>query len=211
MAIVDAANQVVRDAEVRLRELMERAISEQRYADVAEVAHLADGLSRLIDGQPHRPIPSSSRPSQAAKKSEVCLTGKPKVRNRKTSKSRSGKTPKQYPRFERDGDRLVKIGWSKKSKAEYEHRAPRQAVLAFVRHLAATVPVGTIFTVEDLLPTRDSTGSEVPGYQIYLTMAWLRHATVVERKGRDGYVLRDDSLMDGTLDHLWDQLPVRSI
>jgi hypothetical protein len=32
----------------------------------------------------------------------------------------------QYPSFVREGDNLVKIGWSKTQKAEYEHKSPKR-------------------------------------------------------------------------------------
>ena len=39
---------------------------------------------------------------------------------------------KTLPRFERDGERIVKVSWSKRAKAEYEHRAPRDVVFSLL-------------------------------------------------------------------------------
>ena len=55
------------------------------------------------------------------------------------------------------------------------------------------------------MPVPDSAGGEIPSYQVYLTLAWLRHVGAVEKKGRSGYVLR--SGLD--LDAIWDRIPVR--
>ena len=84
-------------------------------------------------------------------------------------------------------------------------------MIAFVRHLASHVAAGELFVMENVLPAPDVTsGGEVPAYQAYLTLAWLRHAGVVDKKGRDGYVLRVEPLTNGELDKLWDKLPQRS-
>jgi hypothetical protein len=100
--------------------------------------------------------------------------------------------------------------WSKKSKKEYEHRVPKEIVLTFVRHLGQTIPAGTVFDVEGLLPVQDLSGDEIPAYQVYVTLAWLRDAGVVEKKGRDGYVLREGSVVNGGIEDLWQSLPARS-
>jgi len=116
----------------------------------------------------------------------------------------------KYPRFERDGDKLVKVGWSKKKREQYEHRAPYEVVLACARHLASHALAGKVFAMENLLPVPDASGGEIPAYQAYLTLAWLRQAGAVEKKGRDGYVLRDESLAGDGFDKLWASLSARA-
>jgi hypothetical protein len=115
-----------------------------------------------------------------------------------------------YPRFHRDGDRLVKTGWSKKNRESYEHRAPRGTVIAFVRHLVSRVGAGEVFGIEGLLPVPDVSNGEVPAYQVYLTLAWLRTVGAIEKKGRDGYRLVSDGLAEKRLDEYWSQLPEHS-
>ncbi len=191
---------VVRDAELKLREMIEQATREQRYADIAAVAAIAEGLSRV---SPRRR--EIERPAAVRADNSRLLNG-----SRGSVAKASTGSKKQFPRFEREGDRLIKIGWSKKGKTEYEHRAPREAVVAFVRHLTSRVKLGQVFAVEDLLPSPDAGGGELPAYQVYLTLAWLRRSGAIEKKGRNGYVLRSDLLMDGDLNELWDALPTRS-
>lgn len=184
---------------------MEEALKQQRYRDIAEVARLADGVARLLQRQlptvsPHRDrtVPAQSSPLKPMQPGGA-------------ASSKRKKKKVEYPRFERDGDRLVKIGWSKKNKEAYEHRAPREVIIAFARHLANRVEPGHVFAMEELFPIPDVvTGDEIPTYQAYLTLAWLREAKAIEKKGRDGYVLRNGSLADGGLDELWDNLPKRS-
>ena len=47
---------------------------------------------------------------------------------------------------------LLKLGWSRKSKAEYEHRAPREAVLAVTERLAEVASTTSRFPVSDRRP-----------------------------------------------------------
>ncbi|MCA9305050.1 MAG: hypothetical protein KDA16_00830 [Phycisphaerales bacterium] len=119
---------------------------------------------------------------------------------------------RDYPRFERDDDKLVKVGWSKKHREEYEHRAPRDAVNAFVRHLGSAVSEGHLFIVENLMPVLGVNGDdEVPAYQVYLTLKWLQDVGAVEKKGRDGYVLRNGALSSSGIDEYWAALPARKV
>jgi len=203
MDTIQDAQQVLRDAETALRRLLEQSLKQNRYAEVARIAPLADGVSRLL----HRDgAMGTLRTSRLPVSNGVPAPRKPA---RAQPPARTG--PKgAYPRFERDGDRLVKIGWSKKKRSEYEHRAPREAVDAFVRHLAAHVTPGKVFTMEQLMPVPNpSTGDDLPAYQVYLTLAWLRHIGAVEKKGKDGYVLRNGSLDNGSFDASWPALASR--
>ena len=204
MGTVNEARQVLVVAEGRLRQLIERGVREQRYGEVAEIAGLAQGVAALLQGR--APVLSTSFPVVSAERRQ---RGGPGVAvPSRESVARSGKPG--YPRFERDGDKLVKVGWSKKNKAAYEHRAPREAVVAFSRHLSRSVQEGKLFAVEDLLPVPDpATSGELPAYQVYLVLAWLRHVGAIDKRGRDGYVLRRSGLSDAILDEHWERLPVR--
>jgi hypothetical protein len=203
MSTIQAARTLLRQAESSLRQLIEAALRDQRYGDVAEMAALADGLSRLVDpaSTRHAPedrlasTPVASRPQTAAS------TPKRSKSTRKASTKRTG-----YPRFVREGDRLVKIGWSKKNKSEYEHRVPRSAVDAFLGKLTSAVKPGRVFEVESLLPVTDQAGEEVPAYQVYVTLAWLREIGVIAKKGRDGYVIEDAEATKSGAQDRWQEL-----
>lgn len=203
MNAVQAARKVLRDAEASLRELIEKALAEQQYGEIGAVAHLADGLTKLIRSNSIAadPAPLSTRNTQTS----------PRKESRGQRKAKSASTKEKYPFFKCDGNRLVKVGWSKKNKKEYEHRVPRDVVIAFVRHLGDNVEEGKVFDVEGLLPVADPSGEEVPPYQIYVTLAWLRRVAIIEKKGRDGYVMRDKSIVTGGLDDLWNGLEIRSV
>ncbi len=104
---------------------------------------------------------------------------------------------------------MVKVGWSKKANDEYEHRAPRTAALAFVEHLASRTSARQVFEIEPLLPVPDGRGGELPSYQVYLALAWLRHAGAVQKKGREGYLRVTNPLDGSAFDTMWNQIPER--
>ena len=192
------------DAEKALRDLMQRELQSQRYSELAELARMADAIARVLRGD--GPAPTAAN---APGSGQLTPKPPPKKANSPAPKPTVKPTASKghYPRFERDGDKLVKIGWSKKNREAYEHRAPREAVIAFVRHLARSVAEGHVFAVDDLIPVPDASGGALPAYQVYLTLAWLRHAGAVEKKGRSGYVLRNGSFENGHIDPIWNEIP----
>ncbi|WP_242101570.1 hypothetical protein [Lysobacter sp. M2-1] len=93
-----------------------------------------------------------------------------------------------YPRFERHGDNLVKVGWSKREKAEYEHKAPLRAVVMVADAVRKKGVDGRIFQISALLPYTGPDGeTTVPDYQVYLIVAWWRAIGLLEQHGRKGY------------------------
>ena len=218
MDTIQKARQVILDAEVSLRDLIAKALAEQRYADVREIAELADGVTQLLQSSniklsisptaklsepkiQHRVVRTRSKNQSAAINSSKRVS---------TTSTRASSAKKGYPKFVRDEDRLVKVGWSKKNKTEYEHRVPREAVLAFARHLDSKIEEAKVFEIDGLFPVTDGPDAEVPGYQVYVIVAWLREIGVIEKKGRDGYLIRDKSVLRGDLDEKWNSLQPRS-
>jgi len=113
-----------------------------------------------------------------------------------------------YPRFLRRGDHLVKIGWSRRGKSEYEHRAPRQAALILARVAAAAGKDGRIFQVNALLPLIDpKDGSGIPDYQVYLVIAWWRSAGLLDQHGRQGYSIPSANQLHQAVESAWMKLP----
>lgn len=123
----------------------------------------------------------------------------------------SGKKPSArpaYPRFARRGDQLVKFGWSKRDKSEYEHKAPLQAALALACAAADMGKDGRIFQVNALLPVRHPTdGSEIPDYQVYLVIAWWRSASLLDQHGRQGYSIPNTGQLPQAVESAWSKLP----
>jgi hypothetical protein len=115
-----------------------------------------------------------------------------------------------YPKFFREGDMLVKVGWSRTEKTEYEHKCPVRILWSLVRLLEKSHAGGKRFTMNELLPLVDSVdGTEVPMYQAYLCLAWLRSAGIVVQHGRQGYSLAGQGDLVTAAESQWSQLPRR--
>lgn len=190
----DAAS-VIAEAELSLRTLISKAVNEADYQAVQRIGALAERLGRLkleLGGcEPIAPMSTKRSPSVAHE-----LPREPTgPRNRR----------RPYPRFDRKNGVLRKIGWSKKSKAEYEHRVPREAFQRTIEALEElSKSTAKIFTVDDIVPHIH--GEAVPIYQIYVVLALLRERDFLKRQGRDGYVVSNRSEFKARSQVLWDEL-----
>lgn len=206
MDTIREALTVLSKAESSLRKLIEKGLRDQSYLEVAEVARMADGVARLLGkistsstNDTSKPLAVDMSPTKGASLRVAPVQKRPKT------------TSKEFPRFERDGDKLVKIGWSKKNKSSYEHRASHAVVVAFAQHLANHIQEGKVFAVENLTPVPDIVNSgEIPAYQVYLVLAWLRRTGAIDKKGRDGYILRRGALTTESMERMWTSVPARN-
>jgi hypothetical protein len=113
----------------------------------------------------------------------------------------------EYPRFRREGEELVKVGWSKSEKKEYVHRAPRKALDAVVSAIKRLGERGGTFGSDAINPLKDPEGGVFPTYQVFVALAWLRELGLVKQLGRKGgYVLARERALDGTVDGSWEEL-----
>lgn len=60
--------------------------------------------------------------------------------------------------------------------------------------------------MDDLLPMTDQKGEEIPSYQAYLVLAWLRSLAAVQKASRGGYVCQSERLQQVQLDAAWEAL-----
>lgn len=65
---------------------------------------------------------------------------------------------------------------------------------------------GRFVRIEEMLPVTVKDSEEVPSYQVYLVLAWLRELGVLERVGNEGYRLGETNFDTKSL---WDQTPER--
>jgi hypothetical protein len=104
----------------------------------------------------------------------------------------------------------VKIGWSRTEKAPYEHKAPKRVVDLLVEAVLRVGQRGQRFTSDDVMPLLESgDGSEVPSYQAYLALAWLRTENLVVQHGRQGYSLPEGADLARVVERRWARLPQR--
>lgn len=191
------AHNAIREAIDTIRSLISEANSAAEYGEIADLANLASTLAGLL------PVVNSTTPKTSRSPSETRI--KPHTKAKRT------RSTIKYPHYERDGERLVKIGWSKKNKSSYEHRAPFSAVRAVAKHLVHHGSSTDVFQIEDVLPIGDpETDSDIPAYQIYLVISWLREIGFAQKKGRDGYVVHQYEWDEELFISRWNSIPVKS-
>lgn len=189
--------EVLSRAESELRALIEAALAGGRYDDVALLARLADGVTALrssdLDGA------SSAAPMHNGDRA-------PRHALRVGAGATNGS-----PRYERDGEKLIKIaGSAKPGQPEYEHRASFGVVETLLATIKTKKGIGARFTVPDIFPLKDpKTRRAVPSYQSYLVLGWLRQEGVLIKHGRDAYSLKPTADAPEHIRNLWNALPAR--
>lgn len=179
------AAKVLAKCEADLRALVASAADSGDYDAVLRITSWAKQISAMAGGAP------------AGAPEKKLATG-----GTKTIAARPA-----YPRFVRRGDHLVKIGWSRREKSEYEHKAPRQATLALAKAAAEAGTDGRIFQINPLLPLSDpKDGSEIPDYQVYLVIAWWRSAGLLDQHGRQGYSIPNATQLYQAVESAWARL-----
>jgi hypothetical protein len=186
METIGRAARIVGDAENNLKKLLAETASGGNYSLVVQLAGWAHSLSDLLS-EITGADPEGSSVAVNAKAPDGTRSDVTEPLPAPQKKRRAG----EYPRFFRNGETLVKIGWSKSEKAEYEHKAP----LAVLTDLAAAISAAAIrksnFVMEAIIPLKGSRdGNEIPSYQVYLCLAWLRAQGLVVQHGRQGYSIK---------------------
>lgn len=183
--VLTKALQVLGKCEADLRVLVTAAADSGDYDAVLRITSWAKQIASM----------SGSVPVAAAEKRPA------------TNRLKKALVRPTYPRFFRRGDHLVKIGWSKREKSEYEHKAPRQVVLLLARVTADMGKDGRIFQVNALLPLIDPKDrTQVPDYQVYLIIAWWRSIGLLDQHGRQGYSIPNASQLQQAVESAWTKL-----
>lgn len=212
MDLVSQAIALLSETEESLRQLMASGLAAQDYSAISQIAVIADRLAQLnaavAPARDDATTPQAAVPAVSIGNASTALVDLPDIKAMESTNPPSNR--RKYPRFERDGDRLVKIGWSDRDRRAYEHRAPRAAVLEVCEALGKRSTRGRRFKMEEVLPELAESKEPVPSYQGYLTLAWLRSEGVVERDGKDGYMVRGGLLSADRVEKLWGSLSERS-
>lgn len=116
---------------------------------------------------------------------------------------------RRYPRFMRRDTDLVKIGWSKAGRKEYQHRAPHNLLVALQRALLDASKARKLFTMDVL--ERHLATNNVPGYQAYAWLAWLRSAGLVTQHGRQGYSVIKAATFETDIERALVELPAQGL
>ena len=189
--VLDSGLAALARAEEELRELIARAAAGGEYDSVPVLTRWARTLRSLLEPDSgSTPNPQMHSPVIAAYASATPASARTGRRTTRAGRKRSGRRPQDYPKFLREGDQLVKIGWSRTDKAPYEHKAPRPVLASLANALVQVGRGGKRFTTDEIIPLRDNdSGAEIPTYQVYLGLAWLRTENLVVQHGRQGYSL----------------------
>jgi hypothetical protein len=189
--LLDSTRLALKGCEAEVQQLLASAASSGLYDDIERIATIARSLDEMAASvqsaqrlERHRGVPSLA-PS---------TTGQ-QARSRKTTRA------KDYPKFSRDGEYLVKTGWSKKNREEYLHRARFDHALSIAEYLSTANPSRPV-PIEEILAVRDREGAPIPSYQVYVVIAWLRQEGLVERVGRSGYRVGDPDALRSTVSDL---------
>lgn len=204
---MDQALKCVAKCEADIRALIEQALDARQYEQIPALANLAAAVAGLVAAEKSEPSLTynlSPDMSSDAVTPSVANAPPPIIAvSRRIPKSN------KYPKFERTRDRLVKIGWSKKDRSEYEHKVPYDIAGVVLSALSAKLNEVEYLKMDDLIPLDDKSGQEIPSYQTYLVIAWLRDIGVVEKQGNDGYHFADMERTRLDLESLWQQTTER--
>lgn len=161
------------EAERNLREVIAEAAQAGDYHSVDVARGAALEMRRLrehLQGPPNVQNPQSSDTSQHF-----------------TSKRKGQKSA--YPKFEVRNGTLIRVGWSKKNRREYTHKAPKTVFEQTIKAMASLGQTrnGTVMA-EQIIEQLESTSSEhIPSYQVYTVLGLLRDRDCIQKIGNEGY------------------------
>ncbi len=202
---ISKAAAILRKAEQELQRCVGEAAAAGDYDTVDLLNSWAKQLAALSSGK----VDGKALRSSEATHEPLTATAQGRARAQKGRKRlRRSRSASAYPKFARERNDLIKVGWSKRAREEYHHRAPYRVVTLLVDGLLAAGKDGKLFTTEELLPLKEANGNgEVPDYQAYLCLAWLRTASLVEGVGRQGYRITSPDRLKESAEKLWQELP----
>lgn len=204
MSILQRAIETLSGAEVALKRLIGEAAEQGEYSSVETLVRWASSLGAMCS-EKESPKPSRTDVNGEARNQSPAPKTRPQGKNRPRA-TKHGKR-RAYPLFAKSGDSLVKIGWSKSSKSEYQHKAPRIVVTKLVEALARHSSDDSIISMDNILPIKVDDESAIPDYQVYVSLAWLRQIGAVKQNGRQGYTVKKANDLLQQVEAAWSSLP----
>ncbi len=201
MEFLQRASALLRRTEAELRRILSDAATAGDYGSVVQVTAWARSLGDMLRAT----TPQARTTESGTAATRTSRKGQRVPRNQQSQMPRGN----GYPRFFRQGDRLVRVSWSRRDKKEYEHKAPIAALEALTISIAEKGADGRVFAMDELLPIRDSEGVEVPAYQAYAGLGLLRQVGLIEQHGRQGYSSARPAELRSAVDAVVRNLPAR--
>lgn len=197
------------DVEAALKGLITEAAERGEYSTVETLARWASSLGGMCsEKQPHAEQANKiATRSNAQRRASPAPTSKRKAPSRTSGHSKR----RTYPVFAKSGDVLVKIAWSKSSKSEYQHKSPRMVTKVLANSLTHHARSGAVVSMDKILPLKADDGTEIPDYQAYVSLAWLRQIGAVKQNGRQGYTVKKLDELLQEIDVAWSNLPEATV
>jgi hypothetical protein len=205
---------ILEHAEISLRSLISEAAVKGEYEVVGKLAQLSRDL-RLLAGTPdvgdsvvkeHPPLIKK----KGRKDDAISLPLKSRRMSEKHTRKHSSETRPEtttYPRFCRESEFLVKIGWSKQTASEYEHRISFDGLKVVAEFIDGVREEEFPITAERIVSELGKTQNEIVlGYQVYVAIAWLRSTKILEVSGRQGYFRTNTGSIVDRIVQMWEQL-----
>lgn len=196
MTSKSAAN-VLRKAESGLAKLATDAATERGYDLAEELLRVARTLAAMADkleGSPAHPQGNGAAPSVASA----------------PARSEDGDDEAlDAPVFARHEDFLIKTAKSRGDGNSYEHKAPRSAVDALLASISEKATKKGEFKTGRVFPLIDATGEKMPSYQGYLALRWLRQIGLIQRVGRQRYLMAPGRDPVSSVEAAWESLQQR--
>ena len=182
------------------REALQAESDDERWqADVVfafakEVDDLRRRVGDVANGAPplhekrERDEPATSRGTTGDKKLQAFVSARRRKRD--------------YPKYLRRDNALVKVGLGKDKKSEYKHVVPDAECRRVMELVAHTGGNRKEFTADDILK-----GFDGPSYRLYIVLALLREKKVIVVVRRGTYKLGNRSVAP-TIEGIWKSLPI---
>ena len=171
----------------------ERARTDAIFSLAKEADDLRRRIAEVREQVPSaRPIESGSGAQDPA--ANTALPSSAPTRRRK----------RDYPKYVRRGDALVKVGLSKDKRTEYKHIVPASEYKRVAELIGSVGKGKREFTAEDILK-----GFDGASYHSYIVLALLREKKAVALVRRGTYRL-GVKLLEPAIEAIWKALPEES-
>ena len=199
---LQSAISALRDAENRLRDAAAKAAVAGAYDSIVVISRWAKTVQAMVaelNGPATTELASKESPSNPELRANIeAESVRPDESVRKVKK-----VPLGVPVFSRDADFLVKSARSRKTRDEYEHRAPAEVVFVVAECLADWRSAKKLLTTDQLLEAYSKRKGSVVAYQVYVTLGWMMQVGLVRRHGRSGYSVSSPSTISEDVQRAW--------
>lgn len=206
-AVLNPAISALREAEGRLRDAAAKAAAVGAYDAVVVISRLAKSiqamLSDLEDGGQDR-----VRVFEQSNRESIQSQYENSVVHRVPGLNKAKKLSLGVPSYSRDADFLIKSARSRKTREEYEHKAPAEVARIVAECLAEWRSAKKLLTAEQLLDAYARRKGVVASYQVYVVLGWLTQIGLIRRHARSGYSVPSPNTIVHDVQKAWLELPL---